>query len=274
MSMPRRHWQDMSSDEFAKLDAAQAIALLPVAAIEQHGPHLPVSTDACINQGVLAGALEQMPDDLPVTVLPMLPVGKSNEHLAFPGTLTLSAETLIRVWTEVGECVARTGIKKLVLFNSHGGQPQVMDIVARDLRVRHGMMVVAWSWYAGGLPPGLFDEAEVRHGIHAGAIETSMMLHLRPDLVRMNLAADFVPLMSELAGDYRHLSPTGAGRLAWMAQDLHPHGACGNAADADAERGRVLVEHAAQTLIALLREVDRYPLERLRPGPGAATRTR
>jgi creatinine amidohydrolase len=268
MSMPRRCWQDMSTKEFGELDTARVIALLPVGAIEQHGPHLPVATDACINQGVLARALEQMPDDLPVTVLPMLPVGKSNEHLAFPGTLTLAAETLICVWTEVGECVARAGIRKLVLFNSHGGQPQIMDVVARDLRVRHAMLVVAYSWYAGGIPDGLFDEAEVRHGIHAGAIETSMMLHLRPDLVRMDLAADFVPLMTELEADYRHLSPTGAGRFAWMAQDLHPSGACGNAADADAKRGRALVEHAAQTLIALLREVDRYPLERLRPAPG------
>ena len=131
MGMPRRFWQDMSSEEFAKLDAARVIAVLPVAAIEQHGPHLPVATDACINRGVLTRALELMPADLPVTILPLLPVGKSNEHLAFPGTLSLSAETLIRVWTEVGEGVARTGIRKLVLFNSHGGQPQIMDIVAR-----------------------------------------------------------------------------------------------------------------------------------------------
>jgi creatinine amidohydrolase len=265
MGMLRRYWQDMTTEEFARLDALRVIAVLPVGAIEQHGPHLPVSTDACINQGVLACTLEQMPDDLPVTVLPMLPVGKSNEHLAFPGTLTLSAETLIRVWTEICESVARAGVRKLVLFNSHGGQPQVMDIVARDLRVRLGMMVVAYSWYAGGLPDGLFGEAEVRHGIHAGAIETSIMLHLRPDLVQMDRAANFSSLMGELEPDYRHLSPVGAGRLAWMAQDLHPSGACGDAADADAVRGRALVEHAAQDLLALLHEIDRYSLERLRP---------
>ena len=116
----------------------------------------------------------------------MLPVGKSDEHLAFPGTLTLSAETLGRLWTEIGESVARAGVRKLVLFNSHGGQPQVMEIVARDLRVRLGMLAVAYSWYAAGVPPGLFADEEVRLGIHAGAIETSMMLHLRPDLVRMD----------------------------------------------------------------------------------------
>jgi creatinine amidohydrolase len=272
--MRRRYWQDMTTEEFAALDGTRVIALLPVAAIEQHGPHLPVSTDACINQGILAHALELMPDDLPVTVLPMLPVGKSDEHLGFPGTLTLSAETLIRLWTEVGLSVARAGVRKMVLFNSHGGQPQVMDIVARDLRVRFGMLVVAYSWYAAGVPSGLFDPDEVRHGIHAGAIETSMMQHLRPDLVRLDLAANFRPLMAELSLDYRHLSPTGAGRLAWMAQDLHPSGACGDATDADGGRGSALVEHAARTLIELLSEIDRYPLERLRPcpatpGPGA-----
>jgi creatinine amidohydrolase len=267
-TMPRRLWQDMTTLEFAQLDAGRVIAFLPVGAIEQHGPHLPVSTDARINQGVLARALELMPDDLPVTVLPLLPVGKSDEHLAFPGTLTLSAETLIRVWTEVGESVARAGIRKLVLFNSHGGQLHVMDIVARDLRVRHGMMVVAYSWFAGGLPTGLFGEDEIRHGIHAGAIETSMMLHLEPGLVQRDRAADFRPLMAELAHDHRHLSPTGAGRLAWMAQDLHPSGACGDATNADAERGRALVEHAAQALVTLLGEIDRYPLDRLRAQPG------
>jgi len=153
---PRRLWQDMTSAEFARLDGARVIALLPVGAIEQHGPHLPVAVDACINAGILARALELLPPDLPVSVLPMLPVGKSDEHLAFPGTLTLSAETLARLWTEVGQSVARAVVRKLVLFNSHGGQPQVMEIVARDLRVRLGMLAVAYSWYAAGVPPGLY----------------------------------------------------------------------------------------------------------------------
>jgi creatinine amidohydrolase len=264
---PRRFWQDMTTEEFAALDAARVIALLPVGAIEQHGPHLPVAVDACINAGIVARALELLPAELPVTVLPLLPVGKSDEHLGFPGTLTLSAETLCRVWTEIGESVARAGIRKLVLFNSHGGQPQVMEIVARDLRVRRGMTVVAYSWYAAGLPPGLFPEAEVRDGIHADAIETSMMLHLRPDLVQMARAAEFVPLMRQLADEgYRLLSPTGPGKLAWRAEDLHPSGACGDATNADAERGRQLVDHAAQSLVELLIEVDRFAPDRLRPG--------
>jgi creatinine amidohydrolase len=264
---PRRWWQDMTSPEFGALDVARVIALLPVGAIEQHGPHLPVATDACINQGIVARALELLPEQAPVTVLPMMPVGKSDEHLAFPGTLTLSAETLARLWTEIGQSVARAGIRKLVLCNSHGGQPQVMEIVARDLRVRLGMVVVAYSWYAAGIPAGLFPPEEVQDGIHAGAIETSMMLHLRPDLVHMDRAANFVPLMRAMREDgHRLLSPTGPGKLAWQAQDLHPSGAAGDATDADAARGRQLVEHAARALADLLLEVDRFAPDRLRPG--------
>jgi creatinine amidohydrolase len=125
----------MTTTEFAALPA-DTVAVLPVAAVEQHGPHLPVYVDACLNEGVVARAIELLPPELPVTFLPMQAVGKSNEHLAFPGTLSLSAETLIRLWTEIAESVHRASVRKLVLFNSHGGQPQIMDIVARDLRVR------------------------------------------------------------------------------------------------------------------------------------------
>src|SRR3712207_28681 len=151
---PRRYWHELTTKDFASLDTERAIAVLPVGAIEQHGPHLPVSVDSAINEGIIRRAVELMPPDLPALVLPMLPVGKSNEHQAFPGTLTVSAETLIRLWTEVGESVYRAGIRKLVFFNSHGGQPQIMDIVARDLRVRRSMFVVACSWYHLGMPKG------------------------------------------------------------------------------------------------------------------------
>ena len=158
----RRLWVEMTTKDFQQTDMSQAIAILPVAAIEQHGPHLPVEVDAAINRGVLARAMELLPADLPVTFLPAMPIGKSNEHLAFPGTLTLSAETLIRLWTEIGESVARAGVRKLVLFNSHGGQPQIVDIVARDLRVRRDMFVVTASSYALGRPAGLFPAAELQ----------------------------------------------------------------------------------------------------------------
>jgi creatinine amidohydrolase len=253
----------MTTAEFSALPP-DTVAVLPVAAIEQHGPHLPVYVDACLNEGVVARAIELLPSDLPVTFLPMQSIGKSDEHLAFPGTLSLSAGTLTKVWTEIGEGVNRAGIRKLVLFNSHGGQPQIMEIVARDLRVRLEMFVVCASSYAFGSPPGAFASEELRHGIHGGATETSMMLALRPDLVQMDKAANFVPLSVALAKDYRYLTPEGQIGFGWQTQDLHPAGACGNALDADAERGRRCVEHAAQALVALLAEVHRYPLANIK----------
>lgn len=253
----------MTTVEFAALPA-DTVAVLPVAAIEQHGPHLPVYVDACLNEGVVAHAITLLPPELPVTFLPMQAVGKSNEHLAFPGTLSLSAETIIRLWTEIGECVNRAGLRKLVLFNSHGGQPQIMDIVARDLRVRLEMLVVCAGSHSFGTPAGDFSDEELQHGIHGGAVETSMMLALRPDLVQMDKAENFAPLSIALAKDYRYLTPEGRIGFGWQAQDLHPSGACGNALDADAERGARSVEHAAQGLVALLREVHRYPLTNIK----------
>jgi creatinine amidohydrolase len=266
VKLPARLWQEMTTTDFAALDPERTIAVLPVAAIEQHGPHLPVSVDACINQGVLDEVLRRLPDDLPVTFLPLMPIGKSNEHMAYPGTLTLSAETLIRLWTEIGESVSRAGIRKLVIVNSHGGQPQIMDIVARDLRVRIGMLVVTLSYGALGRPAGLFPDSELRHGIHGGSSETSAMLYLRPDLVREAERRNFVPVSVEMEAEYVHLRPEGRIGFGWQTQDLNLAGACGNALDADAERGRLIVEHAAARFIELLREVERFPLSQLRAG--------
>ena len=264
--LPHKYWQDMTTEEFAAIDAKSVIAILPVAAIEQHGPHLPVCADACANKAVIERMLEQLPIELPVIVLPMMPIGKSNEHSDFPGTLTLEPETLRRLWTEIAESVHRVGIQKLVIYNTHGGQPQIMDIVARDLRVRLGMLVVVVNQYS--LYPGdLFPEDEMKYGIHGGSVETSVMLHLRPDLVDMNKARNFQPLMKDLDGDFQHLTVTGPTRIAWQAQDLNSAGVVGNALDADAERGAQLINHATTELISILKEIDRYPLSNLHKGP-------
>jgi len=264
--LPRRYWQDMTTDEFAALDAEQVVAVLPVASIEQHGPHLPVCTDYCRIQAVVSRTLEILPEELPVTFLPTLPVGKSNEHSAFPGTLTLEPETLRRLWTEIAESVHRAGIRRLVLFNTHGGNPPIMDIVARDLRVRLDMLVIVVS-QSSLRPDDLFPADEMRHGIHGGSVETSAMLYVRPDLVDMEKAQDFRPLTRDLEEDFEHLTATGAARFAWQAQDLNPAGVVGNATDADAARGEQLINGAATQFVAVLEEVSRYPLENLRQGP-------
>jgi len=261
----RRLWSEMSTKDFeTAIDPEHTVAILPVAAIEQHGPHLPVAVDTVICQGAVDMLIARAPADLPITILPTLPIGKSDEHLAFPGTLSLSAPTLIALWTEIAECVAAAGVRKLVLLNSHGGQVQVMDIVARDLRVRRDMFVVAASLWGVGQPPGLFAERELRHGIHGGGVETSMMLHLRPDLVRDDERADFAPssIALEQAARYLRFEGSGVG-FGWQTQDLHPSGAVGDALDADAGRGRQIMDHMTAGLIDLLREVSDYPLSKL-----------
>jgi creatinine amidohydrolase len=259
--MQHRFWADYTARDFAALPRDRLIAVLPVGAIEQHGPHLPLRVDQAILDGVLAATLPLIPDDLPALILPTLPVGKSDEHSAFPGTLTFSAATLMAMWSDIGDSVARAGVRKLVILNSHGGQIAPMDIVARDLRLRHKMLVVAANWFAMGMPEGLFTPEEERFGIHAGDMETSVMRALHPGLVQMNHARDFRPLVAGLGT--KHLGLTPAGKLAWAAQDMHPAGACGNGGIATAEKGQKVIENAARQIVTLLEEVDRMPLDHL-----------
>lgn len=255
-----RYWADYTAADFAALDREALVAVLPVGAIEQHGPHLPLSVDRDILDGIISAAIPLIPDDCPALFLPTCAVGKSNEHARYPGTLTLSAQTLMSMWSDIGESVAAAGVRRMILLNSHGGQIAPMDIVARDLRIKHDMICVATSWFGMGLPDGLLDEDEARHGVHAGDMETSMMLTLKGDLVAMERAGDFRPFNRTLAETRRHLGLGAGGKLGWQAQDLHPAGAMGNAAAATAEKGRAFVDHAACELVTLLQEVADLPL--------------
>ncbi len=261
--MRKVRWSELTTEEFAGLDPEKTIAVLPIGAIEQHGPHLAVSTDTTIGQGMVDAVIARLPDDLSVLFLPLQAVGKSNEHLRSPGTITYSAETALRVWTEIGESVARAGVRKLVLVTSHGGNVDVMGVVARELRVRHQMLAVNTSWRRLGLPPGLYDAQEAAHGIHAGDIETSLMLHFRPDLVRMEKAENFVPSSVRMENEFAFLRPTGFHAHGWIAQDIHPSGAAGNASLGTAEKGRLTAEFQAEKFIELLRDVTRFSLDRL-----------
>ena len=270
MPSPSRFWSDRTTRDFAQRMASGAadrtVAVLPVAAIEQHGPHLPLSVDATLVDGIVAASLTHLPQSLDVLFLPTQSVGKSNEHLRFPGTLTLSAETVIRLWTEIGESVARAGVRKLVLLNSHGGQVSVMDIVARDLRARCDLLVYSVNWYdlpLGDAVKGLFPPEEHRFGIHAGDIETSMMLALRPEQVDMTHARDFRSTSEDRAEAYPILGDGRSAKFGWQMQDYNPHGAVGNAARATAAKGHAVVQAAGHQLALLLQEVDRLPLDTL-----------
>ena len=260
--MVSRWWWDLTTVDFAGLDYERTVAVLPVGAVEQHGPHLPVGVDAAINVGIVTRTIELLPQSCPAIVLPMTSVGKSDEHLAFPGTLSLSHETLGRVWYELGASVNRAGLRKILFFNSHGGQPQLTEIVCRDLRVNLGMFAASAMWPQLIDMTDLFDAAEIRHGIHGGQIETSMMLYLHPGLVRMERAENFVPVTVEVEREAELIGA--AAYFGWQAQDLHPSGASGNAAKATAELGKELVERAASGLVKLIEEISNYPLARLR----------
>jgi len=265
MKLKSHWWWDLSAYDFRHLEMSGIVAVLPVGAVEQHGPHLPVRVDTAIVDGIMQHAVAQMPDDFPALVLPTMSIGKSNEHIAFPGTLTLSAETLGRLWYEVCESVHRAGVRKVVFVNSHGGQPQVMEIVCRELRVRLGMLAVSSQWSRFTDMSDLFTAAERKHGIHAGEIETSAMLYLHPGLVDMTLAEDFRSLSQTLETECEILMPeSNAVGFGWQMQDINPRGACGNAAVADGERGRTAIDRAARRLIQLISEVDKYPLSRIR----------
>ena len=273
MTYPCRFWADLSTAELAQLDRSRAVAVLPVAATEQHGPHLPLSVDTDLVNGVVQASLPHLPDDLPVLFLPTQAVGYSPEHARFAGTLTLRPETVVRLWTDIGESVAAAGVRKLLLFNSHGGQVSVMDMVARDLRARLDLLVYSASWF--NLPlidaqgrdvNARFDADEHRFGVHAGQIETAMMLALRPERVQMQQARNFASTSRDRAARWPILGNGRSAKLAWQMQDYNAEGAAGNAAAATAQDGQALLEAAGRALAQLLVEIDQLPPDTLRTG--------
>ena len=258
--MSLRDWMGLRAPAFAGLDPMTAIAVLPLAAVEQHGPHLPVGTDALIGEGMLGVVAGLCPPDLDLLVLPMQRVGKSNEHLWAKGTLTLSAEAALAAWVEIGLSVARAGVRKIVIVNSHGGNADLMSILVRELRVRAGMLAVRCQWMSFGLPEGMYSAREQAFGIHGGDVETSLMRHFRPDLVDMGKAQDF-----RSSAEGAAIPPTGPIGHGWIASDLNPAGVVGDAHLATAEKGRLTALHQAQGFVALMADVRAHPMTGFAP---------
>jgi creatinine amidohydrolase len=268
-TLPPRDWTDIRWPELASVDRARWIAVLPLAATEQHGPHLPFETDILIAQAYLARVRESLSEAVPVTFLPVEAVGISTEHTDFPGTLTLSPEIALKSWMAIGESVAQAGLKKLVIVTSHGGNSAAMSLIAQELRARHHMLVVTTAWGRLSAPDTLFPSEEVEHGIHGGAIETSIMLARYGEYVRREAIANFRPSTIAMKKDFRWLSAQRPAPFAWQAQDLHPSGAVGDATQASAEKGERLIDQGAKAFCELLDEVDRFDLRHLSNRPKA-----
>ncbi len=269
--LPSRHWAQLATTDFAGLDPARTVAVLPLGATEQHGPHLPLAVDHLIAQGIVERALPLLPADLPVLVLPTQQVGYSPEHADFPGTLTLPVETVIATWVAIGAGVARAGVRKLLLFNAHGGQASLLDIVARELRMRHDLIVYGCNWWnlpLGETVEGLFSAEEHRFGIHAGAIETSLIQALAPHSVRADQARVFRSTSQDRAERYAVLGNGRSAKLGWAMQDYNPAGAAGDATAASPAKGEAVLAAAATQLARLLGEISDLPLDTVRSSRG------
>jgi creatinine amidohydrolase len=269
IALPPRDWIDIHWPDVAGGEAARWIAVLPLAATEQHGPHLPLGTDVMIAQAYLARVRELLPDAVPATFLPLQRIGISTEHTDYPGTLTMPTEMALRTWMALGASVARAGLKKLVMVTSHGGNSAAMTLVAQDLRAQYGLLAVTTGWSRFGVPEGLFPAEELRHGVHGGAVETSIMLARFPQHVKNNKIADFRSRGIAMEKDYRWLSPHRPAPFAWQAQDLHDSGAVGDATLASADKGQRLIDHGAQAFCELLADVDRFDPKTLSGVPKA-----
>lgn len=245
----------LTSEQVADLpNKASCVVVLPLASIEQHGPHLPLFTDSIIAQEVLRRALAVLPQDVPVWLLPLLAYGKSNEHAGFAGTMTLTAETLIRVLKDIGASVARSGFRRFAIVNAHGGNTEIVDFVIRDIREQTGLLVFALHLYLRvAVPRQGLSEAEQTYGIHAGDVETSIVLHCHPELVRRDRAPASLPRHLQTGEHPPFMGPL---TFAWLTKDISTDGVLGDATTADAVRGERYLTDAAVQTANLLRDIS------------------
>lgn len=261
---PNRDYTSMSSAEVASADTAGWIAILPLGAHEQHGPHLPFETDTIIAKGIACALAERLRPDLPVTFLPTEPVGYSIEHMDFEGSKTFSFDEAVNRWVSIGEKLNAQGIKKIMILNAHGGNSPLMTIVATELRVRFNMFCVATSWTRFVVSGDVVSHEEKAYGIHGGDIETSVVLALAPETVDMNKAENFPNFQETLSQENKHLRAYGPHAFGWKAQDLNAQGVNGDASAATAAKGEALIAQAANGLAELVKEVHRFDVSILK----------
>ena len=251
---PHRFLPYLSWTEIAGLpDKENTVIVLPTGATEQHGPHLPCAVDTVISAGVVGHALARLDAAVPAYAMAPITYGKSEEHLHFPGTITLTGETLLATMNEIGESVYRAGFRKLLIVNGHGGQPQVMEMAARELRLRHGDFIVvpSFTWRVPNVAGQYLSDKEKKLAMHAGHAETAIMLALAPDTVRMDRAVtNYPPVFGSPL-----LSPDGRPACAWSARDFGPSGIIGDPLPATAAQGHAILDSLATSWAAAITEL-------------------
>lgn len=250
---PYLTWTDIQ----AMPDKENVVIIQPVGAIEQHGPHLPIIVDSAIAVSVLGKALNKLDSNVLAYALPPLYYGKSNEHWHFPGTITISAQTMLAILTEMADSIYRSGFRKLVFMNAHGGQPQVMEIAARDIHQKYEDFLVfpLFTWAVPHIAKELLSPKELELGIHAGDAETSLLLSILPEQVKMERAvAEYPHGLPEAS----LLSMEGKLPFAWVTRDLSKSGVLGDATVATKEKGDQLLESVSDGWAKVIEDVYKF----------------
>ena len=253
-----RYLAHLTSPDIAALDKEEGVVILPIGAIEQHGAHLPTITDTLLTTHILDVTLAQLPDEVRVWALPPMNYGKSNEHLNFPGTISLSAQTLMAVLHDIAASVKRAGFRRLAFLNGHGGNMPLLNMVARDIRVETGLMCFCIHGFY-EKPPFEMSAKEWRYGLHGGETETSMILAIAPELVQMDKATQQYP---DFPDTDTSLFFFGRTSVAWLAHDWSETGIYGDATLGTAEKGEALINEAIKTLTKLFTVISRFEVGR------------
>lgn len=255
----RRFLPRLTTREIAAMEKEGVLIVLPVGAIEQHGPHMPVYTDTLIGEALMAEAFEHLPEDAPIWLMPSISYGKSTEHAEFPGTFTLSAQTLMMVLQDIAASLARSGFKKLLLFNTHGGNADLLGMVAREIRISTGLAVYRLDPGAVHYSDSFTDDEEKACGIHAGDVETSLVMAVCPDWVHSELAPREMPKFPQSPSfSFRSKS------FAWVMRDISRSGIAGDATKANPERGEAMLKKAGPLLAEALLEIAAFDMESLK----------
>ncbi|MCR8657144.1 creatininase family protein [Paenibacillus endoradicis] len=259
-------WDTHFLPRLSKLQVSQlpnkeeALVILPIGATEQHGPHLPTFTDTLINEGMLTAAFDQLPDDCNIWTLAAIPYGKSNEHYGQPGTITLSAQTLMSIVLDIADSLTQSGFKKLLLFNTHGGNSALLNMMGREIRIATGMNVFRMDGGGLGIGAGIIDEREQKFGLHGGDLETSIVLAIKENWVDMNVAPNEIP---NFPAGY---TEKGSTNFAWIMNDISESGVAGNATLATMEKGKELIALSGEKIAIHLLEMKKFNLNSVKSG--------